>query len=126
MDELVSLQRDWRDEDAYRAFLELFDRLGQPLERRAAYERGWSKGGLEGASRALLELVRQRPASPVAVAGLCIAAGETDEALVWLERGFRARSPGMTDLARSPRFDPLRSDPRFQRLLRRMNYPGTS
>ncbi len=49
--------------------------------------------------------------------------GEKNEALLWLERGYREHDVWLTLLKVWPRFDPLRSDPRFQNLLRRMNFP---
>jgi tetratricopeptide (TPR) repeat protein len=50
--------------------------------------------------------------------------GEKDEALRWLEQGYREHDVWLALLKVWPRFDPLRSDPRFQDLLRRMNFPA--
>ena len=50
--------------------------------------------------------------------------GEKDEALLWLERGYREHDVWLALLNVWPRFDPLRSDPRFQSLLRRINFPA--
>ena len=50
--------------------------------------------------------------------------GEKDEALLWLERGYREHDVWLALLKVWPRFDPLRADPRFQSLVKRMNFPG--
>src|SRR5260370_25079446 len=55
-------------------------------------------------------------ASEIAV--IYASLGDTDQAMVWLERGAEERfNPGV--LLR-PGFDPLRSDPRFENLMRRV------
>jgi hypothetical protein len=50
-------------------------------------------------------------------------AGNTDNALTWLERAVEARSYGITYVGVNPTFDLLRSDLRFVSLLRRMGLP---
>jgi serine/threonine-protein kinase len=57
------------------------------------------------------------------IATIYAALGEKDEALRWLEEGYRVRNGNMVLLKVWPAWDPLRSDPRFQDLLRRMNFP---
>jgi len=58
------------------------------------------------------------------IAMTCVALGDTDQALRWLEAGYRERfNPSV--LLR-PGFDPLRSNPRFQDLLRRIGIPAGS
>ena len=47
-----------------------------------------------------------------------------DDALRWLEIGYRERATNMIYLQTDPRLDDLRSDPRFQDLVRRMNFPA--
>ncbi|MGH9793525.1 MAG: winged helix-turn-helix domain-containing protein [Candidatus Acidiferrales bacterium] len=49
--------------------------------------------------------------------------GRDDQALQWLQTGYRNRDPYMVMIGVIPWFDPLRADPRFQDLLRRMNFP---
>jgi TolB-like protein/DNA-binding winged helix-turn-helix (wHTH) protein/Flp pilus assembly protein TadD len=52
------------------------------------------------------------------IAAVYVSLGDSDQAMIWLEKGFEERfNPGV--LLR-PGFDPLRSDPRFQNLLRRI------
>jgi TolB-like protein/DNA-binding winged helix-turn-helix (wHTH) protein/Flp pilus assembly protein TadD len=58
-------------------------------------------------------------ASEIAV--IYVALGDTDQAIIWLNKGYEERfNPGV--LLR-PGFDPLRSDPRFQDLVRRVGLP---
>jgi hypothetical protein len=61
--------------------------------------------------------------SPWDIASLYGRIGETDEALAWLERGYRACDPFMTLTKADPAFDPLRSDPRYHDLVRRIGIP---
>jgi len=56
------------------------------------------------------------------VAEVYLALGERDEALRWLEQGYKERDLWLALLKVWPRFDPLRSDPRFQDLVRRMKF----
>jgi TolB-like protein/DNA-binding winged helix-turn-helix (wHTH) protein/Flp pilus assembly protein TadD len=56
------------------------------------------------------------------VAEVYIALGDKDEAMRWLERGYKERDLWLALLRVWPRFDPLRSDPRFQDLVRRMKF----
>jgi TolB-like protein/DNA-binding winged helix-turn-helix (wHTH) protein len=56
------------------------------------------------------------------VAEVYIALGDNDEAMRWLEQGYKERDLWLALLKVWPRFDPLRSDPRFQDLLRRMKF----
>ena len=54
-------------------------------------------------------------------AELCVALGENDEALTWLER---AVSDDRFYSLRDPAFAPLAGDPRFQALWRKVGLPG--
>jgi hypothetical protein len=47
----------------------------------------------------------------------CAAVGNTDEALVWLERALQVRDSKMPLIAVEPIFDGLRANRRFTRLL---------
>jgi TolB-like protein/DNA-binding winged helix-turn-helix (wHTH) protein len=57
------------------------------------------------------------------IAEVYVGLGDKDEAMRWLEQGYKERDLWLALLKVWPRFDPLRSDPRFQDLLRRMNFP---
>ena len=68
-----------------------------------------------------LELAGRRYFAPELVATIYTSLGEKDQALVWLEKSYEARSAFMSSLYGSAMFDPLRSDPRFTALLKKMN-----
>ena len=52
------------------------------------------------------------------IATIYVALDDRDQAMAWLEQGYKERfNPGV--LLR-PGFDPLRADPRFQGLVRRV------
>ncbi len=71
----------------------------------------------------LLDLSRRTYVGPIQIAMIHTALGEPDEALRWLEEGFRVRDGNMVLLKVLPAWDPLRTDPRYQDLLRRMKFP---
>jgi hypothetical protein len=56
----------------------------------------------------------------VEVASLYSLLGERDQAMLWLEKAYRQRSPIIEFLKEASEFDNLRSDPRFRELLRRV------
>ena len=69
------------------------------------------------------ELSKQKYATPYFRARIYTALGEPEQALGWLENGYRERSAPMALLKVDPQFDSLRSKPRFCDLLRRMSFP---
>jgi serine/threonine-protein kinase len=69
----------------------------------------------------LEQISRFRYVSAADLAVLNLLVGRKQQALDWLEQGFRDRSTDMMFLKVSPEFDSLRSEPRFQELLRKMN-----
>jgi tetratricopeptide (TPR) repeat protein len=69
----------------------------------------------------MLRKPRSSYVSPFHVACAYVGIGEKDEAIRWLERGYREHAPFMNHVNALPALDPLRSDARFQDLLRRMN-----
>jgi hypothetical protein len=70
-----------------------------------------------------LRLSEKRHVSPYNVAMICNGLGESDEALAWLERGYREREPRMVFLKAEPKWNNLRDYPRFQDLVRRIGLP---
>lgn len=71
----------------------------------------------------LKEISRERYVPPATVAIVFSGLGETDHALMWLEKANEERDPWITGLKVEPRFDSLRADPRFQELMRRVGLP---
>jgi TolB-like protein/DNA-binding winged helix-turn-helix (wHTH) protein len=99
--------------------------LQQGLDVAAVYA---AAGNPAEARRRLEEVTRRLKEEksylrPGWVAEVYVGLGDKDEAMRWLEQGYKERDLWLALLKVWPRFDPLRSDPRFQDLLRRMNFP---
>ena len=50
--------------------------------------------------------------------------GDADNAMIWLERGYKIRDPGLQYLGGDSFLDPIREDSRFQAILKKMNFDG--
>lgn len=89
----------------------------------AAYTLGVS-GNRRVASQQLQEMVGTPGAAPppylIALAN--VGLGESDDALMWLERAYDERDVRMVFLGVDPVWEPLHDDERFAKLLRRMNF----
>jgi Flp pilus assembly protein TadD len=85
-----------------------------------------AKTGRQAEARAelkrLLRIPKERHVSPYNIAMICNGLGQTDEALAWLERGYREREPRMVLLRAEPKWANLRGDARFQDLQRRVGF----
>ncbi len=64
-----------------------------------------------------------RHVSATVLAEAYTALGETNQALLWLERAYAEREAELIELAVNPALDPLRSERRFEEILRRMKFP---
>jgi serine/threonine-protein kinase len=71
----------------------------------------------------LLDLNQRSYVGPNEIAMSHLGLGEKEEAIRWLEEGYRVRDGNMILLKVWPIWDSLRGDPRFQDLLRRVNFP---
>jgi len=87
----------------------------------------YARSGLQAALREWADqekaLSKKQYEDPAFVAGVYAAAGEKDEAFVWLEKGFKEKSGAMQYVKTSHLMDSLHSDPRFVDLLKRMGMP---
>ena len=85
-----------------------------------------AKSGRTGEARAILDELlassREHYVSPYSIALTCIALGEREEALAWLERGFEARDHKMNLLKVDPKWNDLHGDARFESLVRRIGF----
>jgi len=76
------------------------------------------------AQKLLHELTGHQHVTAYFVSRIFAALGNKNDALEWLETGYRERGEWMTLLKVDSRFDDLRSDPRMLDLMRRMNFPA--
>ena len=63
--------------------------------------------------------------SPYNTATICMAAGERNQALEFLERAYNERDPMLVAAKADPVFDGVRADWRFVDLLRRIGLLGS-
>jgi len=85
----------------------VYGRSGQPVQARHAREK-------------LEELNRRQEIDAGVFVGANLAAGNKDQAFVWLEKAYSQHSNLLMTLRVDPMYDDLRGDPRFQSLLRRV------
>jgi len=111
-----------REEEAFKTMVKVFKNPGVIK----AIEEGYAEGGIPGAHKKLADLFVERsktvPVSAMSLAHLYSIGGDTDNAIIWLEKAIEERNPN-SPYVLSPIFDPLRSDPRFQELCSRMKLP---
>ena len=107
---------------AYQKFLTL---EGASEEEVAGLADAYQTSGKEGYWRWMLDYWNERakqeyvPRTDFAI--IYAHLGDKDQAMRWLEEGYKEREIVMATLSADPAFDPLREDPRFHDLLRRMN-----
>jgi serine/threonine protein kinase len=91
-----------------------------------ALDRGYAQGGYRGAMRLAARTLAARPGqlAPIDIALFYVRAGESDQALTWLERAYDAHHPDLPYMSSAPWYDTVRREPRFQALLRRMALPN--
>lgn len=65
----------------------------------------------------------RRESPPTDIAKIHTGLGNRDQAFVWLEKAFEARSGRLKDVADEPYYDLLRDDPRYADLMRRVGLP---
>jgi len=85
----------------------------------------YAKSGYEATQRLWakeLEKALGDPVSPGMIAEAYLFLGDNENALKWLERGYRERDGFITGLG-AAEWEPLRSEPRFQDLVRRVGLP---
>jgi tetratricopeptide (TPR) repeat protein len=87
------------------------------------YEEDSYSGAMMSAAETLAALSQQAYVSPFSIARTYALAGNKEETMEWLERGYRIKDP-MMPYVNSFVFNLLDDNPRYQDLLRRMNLPA--
>jgi len=86
---------------------------------------GYASSGDRRRAQALLPELTQAATrgrlDPVWIGLIHAALGDKEDAFVWLEKAYQARSDTLLFLKVDPKYDNLRSDPRFSDLVRRLN-----
>jgi len=78
---------------------------------------------MHAAAETLAAISQQVYIGPCFIAFPYAAAGETEKALEWLEKGFEIGDPNMPYMEEPIFADLLGNEPRYQELLRKMNFP---
>ncbi|HSG07297.1 MAG TPA: protein kinase [Longimicrobiales bacterium] len=96
-------------------------------EAVAALKNGYGRGGYAEALRAVAELFETRSqaryVTPWQIATLYTRAGETEQALDYLEKAYADHDQNMPYIAVDPIFDFIRDEPRFQALVDSLGLP---
>ncbi|MGE5724610.1 MAG: winged helix-turn-helix domain-containing tetratricopeptide repeat protein [Acidobacteriota bacterium] len=108
-----------KNEQAVEEYEKVASLAGRSPAEIAGIRGAFEQGGSKGFWRKLLE-DSKKEGDGVRVASLYALLGEKDQAMLWLEKAYRQRSPMMEFLKEASEFDNLRSDPRFGELLRRV------
>ena len=101
-------------------------RLLQAFGSMDALRRAYAAMGVRGFWKRWLAMdIRLSPVpNTMRMASLHALAGDTAQALDWLERALAERNPGLIYVRREPSLAPLHESPRYQRVVRAMRFPG--
>ncbi len=110
------------------AFLKAVAISGGAARYLSGLGHGYAVAGRSGEARRSLgqlhAMARQRYVSAYDFAVVCAGLGETESALVWLDKAYEERSTWLAMVNADSRFDALHSEPRFHDLLRRLGLAG--
>jgi serine/threonine-protein kinase len=122
LNDLGTLQLlEGRAQDALETFRKI-DNEGFRLSSVAMAEHSLGHG--RESEQALEQLIAQHAAEAAfQIAEIFAWRGEKDKAFAWLERAYRQRDGGLSDIKTDPPLAGLRSDPRYAAFLRKMNLP---
>jgi len=113
-------------EEALAASKAFFTTLGlAPIAElmEQVYQKDGYSEAMSLAGNTLAELSQETHISPCFISYLYVYAGNKEEALAWLEKGFEISDPNMPYIIEPAIFELLKDDPRYQELLRKMNLP---
>jgi tetratricopeptide (TPR) repeat protein len=116
-----------RDEDAVRDLLRVATLRGAGTGEVDSLRAAFATGGMHGFWRRWLVMDRRQAGvsmNPLRVAMLSAMAGDSAEALTWLERAYAERASGLIFLRTEPAFAGLRTHPRYVRVEQGMRFPA--
>ena len=117
-----------REAEGVRDLLRVAALRGASADEIDALRAAYRTGGIHGFWRAWLVMDRRQsgPAmDPLRVAALSSLAGDTAQALTWLERAYAERNPGLIFMRTDPSYASLRASPRYRRIERAMRFPSS-
>jgi len=109
-----------KNEQAVEEYEKVATLSGRPPAEITSIRKAFEQGGIKSFWRKILEEESRNEGDSVDVASLYSLLGERDQAMLWLGKAYRQRSPTMEFLKEASGFDNLRSDSRFRELLRRV------
>jgi TolB-like protein/cytochrome c-type biogenesis protein CcmH/NrfG len=110
-----------KPQEALEAFRKVEDE-GSQLTGIAMAE--YALGHAEASQQALEELIAKHAQdSASAIAEVFAWRGERDKAFEWLERAYKQRDGGLSEIKTDPLLKSLRADPRFNALLHKLKLP---
>jgi TolB-like protein/Flp pilus assembly protein TadD len=121
------LLRLGHERDAIEEYLRIAHLRGATPPELQAMRDGHASSGMTGFWKAWLAMdLRQSGPSPdpVRMTATHLVAGDTAQALDWLDRAFDERTPGLIYLHRDPVISGMRAHPRVLRITRAMKFPG--
>jgi len=113
-------------EESLKSAKAFFNGLGMaPIAEAMAqgYEEDGYSGAMTSAAEIMVAFSKQTYLSSYYIAMMYAFAGDKENTIEWLEKGYEMRDPMMPYISAFT-FDLLDGDPRYQDLLRRMNLPG--
>ena len=98
--------------------------LARSLDYITGYGDGGFTAGFEEARVSALQTLISTTGESASyqIANVYAQWGDADNAMSWLERGYKIRDPGLQYINMATQFDPISADPRFQAFLRKMNF----
>jgi serine/threonine-protein kinase len=116
-----------RDAEAVRQLLRAATLRGASSGEVDSLRAAFATGGMHGFWRRWLVMDRRQSGAsidPLRVAALSAMAGDTAQALTWLERAFAERNPALIFLRSEPAFAGLRTHPRYLRVEEGIHFPA--
>jgi TolB-like protein len=116
-----------REAEAVQDLLRVATLRGESAGEVEALRAAFRAGGMRGFWRRWLVMQRRKAGAsmdPMHVSMLHALAGDTAQALTWLERAYAERNPSLIFIRTDPAFAGLRTNPRYLRIEQAMRFPA--